>query len=330
MNFSSCSDVDLEPQEDEDKKDEDKKDEDKKDEDKKDDGIIDPLAGLSIIYDSTISGIGSASAVAVGSNRLYVAQSSNHQISIYTNLSGTPALETTLGTGSASTNNQGGFNFPTGVSVFDNKLCVADNENHRVVVYTNLSSGSPTYARHIGITGRTNLPGLSSSSSLLPTPIGVLASGSKVYVAGVRNTVLIYTWSGDRLIGDQAISGLRNPYSVARANDKLFIADLGNSRVQIYTNLSRSTPTYLGTITGFSFPSGVAAFYNKLYVADAYGYVVKIYDISGAPVLEATLGTGGVKTDDTGFNEPYGVAAYGKKLYVADTANNRVQIYEWR
>ena len=79
----------------------------------------------------------------------------NNRIQIW-DLVGTPTYESTLGPTppsftSGTANNR--FDDPVGVTVADDKLYVADKDNHRVQVYDVSTSGTPTYERTIGTTG---------------------------------------------------------------------------------------------------------------------------------------------------------------------------------
>ena len=315
MMFTNCA-AEMEP-----------KKEDKK-KDKKDDPVV--VAKTNLEYVKTIgTGSNFPYGVDVADGKLYVVDTQNHRVLVYTNLSGTTAEEKTI---------TGGFNRPIGLTIAGDKLYVADENNNRVLVYTNLSG---TTAVEKTITG-------------LNKPSKVAVANGKLYVADTFNyRVQIYT----NLSGTPAVentigaigaiktdnTGFNKPYGVTVADGKLYVADYGNHRVQIYTNLS-GTPAVEKTIgtgspvtnnTGFDNPYGVAVDGDKLYVADQNNHRVQVYtNLSGTPAVEKTIGTGSAvsypDTANTGFNSPYGVAVDGDKLYVADRLNQRIQVYEWK
>ena len=126
--------------------------------------------------------------------------------------------------------------------------------------------------------------------------------GDDTPTTSVPNLVFFGTLSGN----------FDGPYGVTAADDKLYVADGNNHRVQIYNNLAgipnlERTLGTAGTIqtddTGFNLPTGVAVADGKLYVVDKGNHRVQIYTNLSAPVVETTLGTTGTaKTDDTGFH----------------------------
>ena len=275
----------------------------------------------------------------VANGKLYVLDSYNYRVQVYTNLSGTPAVENTI---------TGGFDEPSGVTVANGKLYVADTLNHRVQIYTNLS-GTPTYLDTIGTGSSVNHPANTGFNLLY----GVAVANGKLYVADTgNNRVQVYgslsgTPAYEKTIGSgsrvthPANTGFKSPYGVTVADSKLYVADYGNDRVQVYGSLS-GTPTVENTIgtgsrvnqpanTGFYQPYGVTIANGKLYVADTSNDRVQVYgSLSGTPTVENTIGIGSRVTNNTGFTNPYGVAVDGDKVYVLDTFNQRIQVYEWR
>ena len=347
MMFTNCELVnEIEPKEEDKKKD--------KKKDKQDDPVV--VAKTNLEYVTTI---GTGSAVThpantgfnlpygadVANGKLYVLDVYNYRVQVYTNLSGTPAYEKTIGAGSAVTDNTG-FNEPFGMTVANGKLYVADALNYRVQIYTNLS-GTPTHLDTIGTGTR------ATDNTGFNEPYGVAVANGKLYVADTgSHRVQIYTnLSGTPTYLDTigSVSAVRHPTNtgfnglvgVTVADSKLYVADNGNHRVQIYTNLS-GTPTYEKTIgtgsavtdnTGFNSPYKVAVANGKLYVADSGNHRVQVYgSLSGTPTVENTIGTGAAVNHpaNTGFNRPYGVAVAGDKVYVLDTFNQRIQVYQWK
>ena len=266
--------------------------------------IYNNLAGIPNL-ERTLGTMGSAVADDTGFNypgdtevangKLYVADKDNHRVQIYNlPIVDNDKADATIGTGSAVTIGNAGFNEPHGVEVANGKLYVADWQNHRIQIY-NLSSGTPVYERTLG-TGAAVTSG-NNGFNLLE---GVVIANGRLYVADRSNhRIQIYNnLSGvptyERTIGITGTiktdnTGFNRLSQLAIANGRLYVPDRNNHRVQIYTNLS------------------------------------------GVPTYERTIGiTGTIKTDNTGFNDPYGVAVHGRRLYVADQANARIQIYEWR
>lgn len=99
-------------------------------------------------------------------------------------------------------------------------------------------------------------------------------------------------------------------YMTADSRGTLWVTDWGHSRVVRYDR----NGTFIQTITGIQGPTGIAAFENKLYVAEKSGKRILVYDLNGN-----RLGTEGEGTLD----QPEGMAfTVSGKLLVADA--NRI------
>ncbi len=68
---------------------------------------------------------------------------------------------------------------------------------------------------------------------------------------------------------------------------------------------------------------------QRLYVVDAVGQDVKVYDLTGErPDFMFTFGEFGV--EDGQFNYPNAIAVDGTgRLYIADRENNRIQVWTY-
>jgi hypothetical protein len=124
----------------------------------------------------------------------------------------------------------------------------------------------------------------------------------------------------------------RGPTDVATGpGGKVYVADTGNQRVQIFD----SSGSYVATLGSrgsgagqFIDPYGVAVDSNgNIYVADEENQRVQIFNSSLSYV--AQLGQTGVAGDDDDhFSYPQGVTVdKNGNIYVADSSNNRVQVF---
>ena len=192
-------------------------------------------------------------------------------------------------TGSAGDSNTQ-FNSPAGIAIsaVGNRIYVADEDNHRVQVF---DGATRNYIATLGTTGS----------------------------AGAINT----QFNNPR---DVAVSAVDN---------RIYVADEGNYRVQVFDGASRSyiatfgtTGSYGASNTQFRSPCGVAiSADNRLYVADFYNHRVQVFDGATRNHI-ATLGTGSGGVSNTQFNYPAGVAVSAdNRIYVADVGNHRVQIF---
>jgi DNA-binding beta-propeller fold protein YncE len=139
---------------------------------------------------------------------LYVADSHNHRVLIYTPPFNTGmAASRVLGQGDDFTTNQankGGLSaaslyWPTGVAVDSarNLLYVSDGDNHRVLLYQDPLNGDAAADNVFGqagsfTTGEANKGGLSAASLSLPMGVAVDAAGNLLIADSDNNRVLTY------------------------------------------------------------------------------------------------------------------------------------------
>ena len=281
-------------------------------------------------------------AVSATDNRIYVADYYNHRVQVFDGA--TRQYIATLGiTGSAGASNTQ-FNSPSGVAVSTtgNRIYVTDRNNHRVQVF---DGATRQYIATLGITG---LAGASNTQFNGPTAgVAVSASGDRIYVTDSNNhRVQVFDGATRQYIATLGITrsaGASNtqfnvPYGVAvsATDNRIYVADRDNYRVQIFDGATRQYIATLGSRgasnTQFSAPYGVAvsATDNRIYVADIDNSRVQIFDGATRQYI-ATLGTTGSAGDsNTQFNSPIGVAvsASDNRIYVADTNNLRVQVFD--
>jgi len=207
---------------------------------------------------------------------------------------------TSVTAGTSSTTLSG----PTGLGGEGDWLAVADNGNHRVLLY-----------------------------DMSPLPA---TGGGASFVVGQAS------FSGNTPSGGAA--GLEAPSGVAIHGNALFVADTGNQRVQIFaavpsSNGASATTALFGGTETFNGPFGVAVVGTKLYVASAYHNrilawnTIPVEDISPDFVLGqadftgilANRGAGAPSASTLDF--PVSLAADGGKLFVIDGSNNRVLIW---
>jgi sugar lactone lactonase YvrE len=273
--------------------------------------------------------------VAVDADRIYVSEG-NNRVQIFNR--GTLDYQTTLGTGGGSGDYQ--FEGPNDIAVDSaGNLYVADQWNHRVQKYNN----SRAYVRTFGTTG---VPYLTDGHHYnQPVDVAVDTDGNIAIVEG------LWGGGGERLIkltagglplftiGEPGVSGsdsdhVSQPFGVAfDASGKIYVADCGNHRVQIFSSDGVWGAT-LGSGPGtgdyeFNCPSGVAFDGSgNIYVTDANNHRVQVFDSNR--VYKATLGvTGESGWDNNHFNWPNDVEVDASgNIYVADTLNHRVQIFD--
>ena len=240
------------------------------------------------------------------------------------------------------------FSHPGGVAVSaaDNRIYVVDSSNHRVQVF---DGATRNYIATLGTTGSR---GYSNTQFSYPQGVAVSAIDNRIYVADSANH-RVQVFDGDTLayiatLGTTGSLGTSNTQfthpigvAVSAADNRIYVADQGNRRVQVFDGASRNYDwiATLGTTgskgssnTQFYAPRGVAvsAADNRIYVVDS-NHCVQVFDgTTGNYELIATLGTGSDGASNTQFNYPQGVAVSSTDnlIYVADYDNHRVQIFD--
>ncbi|HEY3311603.1 MAG TPA: hypothetical protein VGK00_08195 [Anaerolineales bacterium] len=111
---------------------------------------------------------------------------------------------------------------------------------------------------------------------------------------------------------------------------KFYISDGNKARISVWTpEMTYKTFFGFGSETGaLNLPRGIwMGARNCLYVADAVGSLIRVYDVSGAePAFSYEIGGYGVA--EGAFNYPIDVFIDGTgRLYVADRGNNRIQVW---
>jgi hypothetical protein len=232
-----------------------------------------------------------------------------------------------------------------GVAYAANTLFVADSNrvgatpsNHRVLLFTNLSSN-------------------------LPAPDAVLVNNSKCPVCVGQASVVLgqpdFTTTTETLAATP--SGLRLPTAVASDGVHLAVADTNHNRVLIWNSIptindqaadvvvgqpnfqSASVPGNTPNAGSMRGPSGVWIQNGKLFVADTQNNRVLIYNqipttngaaadmVLGAPnftsVVQPDLTQQSTSATASNMLNPVSVTSDGVRLYVTDLGYNRVLIW---
>ncbi|MFA4995569.1 MAG: fibronectin type III domain-containing protein [Patescibacteria group bacterium] len=263
-----------------------------------------------------------------GTDLLYIADTSNNRIVVVK-----PDGVTGWRSFGLSGTGDGQLNVPSGVTVDSSgNIYVADSTNHRIQIFDN--AGSP-----LGWIGK-------SSAYAGWHDIGSDGTGA--------------IGSGDY--------SFNSPKGVALdSNNRLYVADYGNYRIQVYDN--DASHTMLGWIgksstdagwydvgsgkvgvTGsgdynFNLPYAIALdSNNKIYVAEYSNHRIQVFDNDASHTMLGwmgksandagwhALGSGKIGTSGSGdynFNAPRGVAIdSNNRIYVAEYTNNRIQVFD--
>ncbi len=293
----------------------------------------DVVLGQPNLFDtSSNQGLGSPTAstlrepcsVATDGTRLLVSDSGNNRILIWNSIPTVTETPADLVLGQADmisgSPNSGGISAstldsPAGLSVSGNSLFVCDQDNHRVLIWSDLT---------------------------------VLINGAMAdFVLGQDDFSSRFPNHGDVVTA----STLHSPADVLLAGGYLFVADSGNHRILGFasssmsaipaslvigqSNFSQNVPGY-GPISMNS-PSGLASDGVRFFVSDSGNHRVLAYEsvpIISNPPVQGFLGQSGASgnLDNRGSSTPTessvsgarGLFFDGVSLYVADTGNSRI------
>ncbi len=260
------------------------------------------------------------SAIIVGS-KLFVSDSANHRVLVWNSIptSNGQRADFVLGQPdlSANSSNNGGLSgssmsSPTGLFSDGSRLYVSDSNNHRVLVWDGLPSGSGQSAHFaLGQAGLvTNSFGTGPAAMWSPT--GIYGVGTSLYVADTNNhRILIWESlpavsgaAAHKVLGqpdaqsntanNQGITGatLNNPRAVRGLGGKIYVADSGNNRVLIWNSIPARTGEPAAAVFGQE------------------------------NMMSATANSGGLSASS--LWNPQALATVGTRLFITDFGNSRV------
>ncbi|MEO8512537.1 MAG: thioredoxin-like domain-containing protein [Ignavibacteria bacterium] len=305
----------------------------------------------------------------VTTSRLFITDSNNNRILIFKlSLDGISAnVEEVIGSGTVGTADgtysEAMFNHPQGIAFSNDRLYIADTENHLIREVDLISKQVKTIA---GLGYQSTEHGFISQSNALETAINspwdITVIGDELYIAMAGTHQLwrldlktgkLGTFAGSSreniIDGSFKESALAQPSGITTDGKRLFFADSEVSAIRIaelnnkYGKVSTIVGTGLfdfGDIDGIGddaklqHPLGV--YYNPadelIYVADTYNSKIKTVN----PVTKESktyAGTGFTGTRDGSresaqFNEPSGLTIINGKIYVTDTNNNLLRVID--
>ncbi len=289
------------------------------------------------------------------SNRLFIADSTNHRI-VITDLAGKKLAVAGKGIAGNAEGRfaEAQFNDPQGLALDGETLYVADRKNH-LIRALDLKAGT---VRTVAGTGEQDRENRSHGGDALKTglnsPWDLLRIDRALYIAMAGHhqiwkldldTMKVGPYAGDgrENIRDGTLSRseFAQPSGLATDGQWLYVAD---SEVSAVRQVGLNGQTDVRTLVGrglFAFGDkdgtgdevrlqhalGVAYHGGKLYVADTYNSKLKMLDPKTRR-CETYLGSGDGWLDGKAFNEPAGLSVANGKLYVADTNAHRIRVVD--
>ncbi|MBI2058614.1 MAG: carboxypeptidase regulatory-like domain-containing protein [Nitrospirae bacterium] len=280
-----------------------------------------------------------------GGNRLFVSDSQAHRVLVFdvASITNGEAAVGVIGQTDFTSNSSGltssKLNNPNKLAFGGNRLYVADNSNHRVMIFDVTAISSPEIA--INVLGQANFTtgtdsGCDQNGMNWPFALAYDATNDKLYVGtgAYHNRMLVFDGTPG-LDGENALNVLGQPG---------------------FTTCTVGTTQAKLNIDGFTFGAafGVYNTYNTLFVADGKNNRLVAFDVrtaaSPAQTICGTTSTSGIvdgmnascvvgqtlfttntaATTQGGMNGPRGVAVdtTNNKLWVADMTNHRVLMFD--
>ena len=228
---------------------------------------------------------------------MYVSDSNNNRIQVFTMGTGSPVYDTTIGTGSSGDGNT--FNAPYRIAMYGDKdLYVVDNGNNQVQHCVFSSAWSCT-----------------TLDSGLNNPQGITVDGSKnVFIADTNNGRIRKCNSSS--VCSDFVTGTYWPYDLAvDSSGNVYSACSWDDIVARYDKNGNSLANFLGTenvpylTDGYHYnhPRVAIDSSNNIIIAEENGQ--RLIKLNSSGVAQWSRGVPGVdQNDNTHFNWPHGVA----------------------
>jgi len=228
------------------------------------------------------------------------------------------------------------INWSMGMTIYDEKLYVADTDNHRIVVYDlennekllTFTSPMQNYCESMHTWTKAVID-CTVEMRNLPTSIEII--DEKIFVAyGFQDEIQVFDLDGNYLwkfgsSGTQA-GQFNTPHRLAALNNELFVADSENHRIQVFDNggnFLRQFGTYGDSIGQLSSPIDVHAYDSQIFVVDSARASILVFDLNGEFAREFEVGQ---NTSD--ISQPFGVFVYDDLIFVSDIGDSTVKIFD--
>lgn len=299
-------------------------------------------------------------------SRVFITDSNNNRVLILKITGDEAVVEEVIGSGKAGQKdgsyNEAEFFRPQGITFNNDKLYVADTENHLLreidlkTKQVKTIAGTGSQSKEWGIRNG------NANETALNSPWDVISINDALYIAMAgdhqlwkldfkTNEIGTFAGNGSENIVDGKLenASLAQPSGITTDGIKLYFAD---SEVSGVRSAELNTNGKVQTIIGvglFDFgdidgtgsnarlqhPLGI--FYNPadnlLYVADTYNNKIKtVNPLTNEAKTYSGTGTEGYKDgkEDAQFNEPSGLVVMNGKLYVTDTNNHLLRVIDMK
>ncbi|MFM9105830.1 MAG: sulfatase-like hydrolase/transferase [Chloroflexota bacterium] len=279
----------------------------------------------------------------------YICDGGNSRLDIWTRSSAGATDWTAAATLGSPGSGPSEFNTPSGVDLTSDLLtmAVADTANNRISIWTRATTGDLNW------TAQTTFGSDGSATNQLKTPFGVRIApdGLSAYVADFSNNrISVWTrttatgtdWTNQTTFGTDGsgASNLKQPNDLYLSSDGLtmWIADLGNNRVSIWTRTTATGTDWTNKTTfgakgmapyQFDQPDGifVSSDGTLVWVSDRENNRISLWmNSKGTWSNLTTFGVAGDGPSD--LNKPDGSFVVSEtEIIIADRNNNRMSVW---
>eukprot|EP01006_Ploeotia_vitrea_P020910 TRINITY_DN53235_c0_g1_i1.p1 TRINITY_DN53235_c0_g1~~TRINITY_DN53235_c0_g1_i1.p1 ORF type:complete len:485 (+),score=39.05 TRINITY_DN53235_c0_g1_i1:189-1457(+) len=280
----------------------------------------------------------------------------------------TGSITTLAGTGHAGYSGDGGaaimaaLRFPSGICFHDNKLFIAERNNHRVRM-VDIAKGTIITIAGNGQQGCDG-DGGKAQAARLDNPGRVAVGNDTLFVSDCNahciravnlTTGIITTCVGTSLRGYTGDGGLASvaqldlPMGICYSDNRLYIADSRNHCIRMVDITSGIISTiggnteigYYGdggpaTQAQLHSPSDLAIHHSTLFISDADNHCIRTLDLqTGTISTLAGTGTRGHAGDgglakEAMLRTPRGLAVHHSKLYIAEHSSHCVRVVDFQ
>ena len=228
------------------------------------------------------------------------------------------------------------INWSMGMTIYDEKLYVADTDNHRIVVYDlenneKLLTFTSPIQNYCDSTHAWTKPVIDCTNEMRNLPTSIEIVDEKIFVAyGFQDEIQVFDLDGNYLwkfgsSGNQA-GQFNTPHRFTALNNELFVADSENHRIQVFDtdgNFLRQFGTHGDYVGQLNHPIDVHAYDNQIFVADSARASILVFDLNGKFMREFE-----VNQNVSDISEPYGVFVYDNLIFISDVGDFSVKVFD--
>ena len=229
------------------------------------------------------------------------------------------------------------INWSMGLDIHDERLYVADTDNHRIIVF-DLNSFDPLTsftsplqhkcdAVHVFAPGHLFQDDCPLEHRNLPTSSAVLSD--KIFVAyGFQNEIQVFDMNGTFLYNFGILGNASGEFNgnsrITTSLNELFVADSKNHRIQIFDSngtFLREFSTNTNSILD-STPSDLDIYENKIFTIDSTNSSVLIFDTTGNLITKFQVNAHLPETNLSSID------LHENLIFITDSGNHSVLIFD--